>query len=427
MRNFTVSGAPGSSVACDLLPWVVSHFVAAASFGQQVPCNYSIAKIDASTCAPSDAKVTPYGIGVDGCWVGYVVDCAPPGYYHAVSWSPEGGTVSLPLPPGTAESFGVAINGRGTIVGTCDNRAVVWRNRAYFEIPTIDGGWSGSSAINDSDTVVGAREVPDGQGGVAGLPFIWKDGAVTDLDVRLLGFQGGYASAVSNTEFVVGDAYIGQASTGFRWQNGTLTLLQPLPGAPWGYVVGVSDSGVAVGNSRFVHLPGFDGPYLPTIWSADGTPEQLPLLPGYLEGSCVAVNASGVILGQVTGRTDPRLPYSRWVVWIDRVAYPITPRIPSSTASAFVPYDLNASGQIIGVGPVSRPGVANSVRGVWIISPQPLLGDLNGDCQVNGPDLALLLNAWGPAAPGAAADLNADGIVDGADLGTLLSAWGTTP
>jgi hypothetical protein len=49
-----------------------------------------------------------------------------------------------------------------------------------------------------------------------------------------------------------------------------------------------------------------------------------------------------------------------------------------------------------------------------------LPGDLNGDGQVNGADLGILLANWGTAGAG---DLNSDGTVDGADLGALLSNW----
>jgi formylglycine-generating enzyme required for sulfatase activity len=61
-------------------------------------------------------------------------------------------------------------------------------------------------------------------------------------------------------------------------------------------------------------------------------------------------------------------------------------------------------------------------------------GDLNGDSQVNGADLGILLNAWGPCPngnPGCPGDLDADGSVggsvDGADLGILLASWGDCP
>ncbi len=49
------------------------------------------------------------------------------------------------------------------------------------------------------------------------------------------------------------------------------------------------------------------------------------------------------------------------------------------------------------------------------------VGDLNGDCAVDGADLGLLLSDWGLG--GSPADLNGDGTVDGADLGLLLSGW----
>jgi hypothetical protein len=49
-------------------------------------------------------------------------------------------------------------------------------------------------------------------------------------------------------------------------------------------------------------------------------------------------------------------------------------------------------------------------------------GDLDGDGQVGGADLGLLLASWGTDDP--VADLNGDGVIDGADLGVLLSLWG---
>ena len=46
--------------------------------------------------------------------------------------------------------------------------------------------------------------------------------------------------------------------------------------------------------------------------------------------------------------------------------------------------------------------------------------DLNGDGQVTGADLGLLLANWGQPGVG---DLDGSGVVDGADLGILLAAW----
>lgn len=55
------------------------------------------------------------------------------------------------------------------------------------------------------------------------------------------------------------------------------------------------------------------------------------------------------------------------------------------------------------------------------VSPQSQIGDINGDGQINGMDLGLLLAAWGSANP--LADLDHDGIVGGGDLGLLLVGW----
>jgi hypothetical protein len=52
------------------------------------------------------------------------------------------------------------------------------------------------------------------------------------------------------------------------------------------------------------------------------------------------------------------------------------------------------------------------------------LGDIDGDGQVSGGDMGLLLAAWGPCTGRCAADLTENGTVDGADIGLLLAAWG---
>jgi hypothetical protein len=48
-------------------------------------------------------------------------------------------------------------------------------------------------------------------------------------------------------------------------------------------------------------------------------------------------------------------------------------------------------------------------------------GDLDGDGDVDGGDLATLLNAWGQGGP---ADINGDGTVDAQDMAVLLNNFG---
>lgn len=53
-----------------------------------------------------------------------------------------------------------------------------------------------------------------------------------------------------------------------------------------------------------------------------------------------------------------------------------------------------------------------------------LIGDLNGDCQVDGADLGLMVAGWGTNDP--TADLDGNGIVNGGDLGIQLGNFGAT-
>ena len=53
-----------------------------------------------------------------------------------------------------------------------------------------------------------------------------------------------------------------------------------------------------------------------------------------------------------------------------------------------------------------------------------LIGDLNGDCVVDGADLGLMGSAWGTSDP--TADIDGNGIVNGGDLGSLLGNFGNT-
>ena len=53
------------------------------------------------------------------------------------------------------------------------------------------------------------------------------------------------------------------------------------------------------------------------------------------------------------------------------------------------------------------------------------LGDLDGDGQVNGTDLGLMLGVWNTGDQ--TADLDGDGTVDGADFGLLIAGWGPCP
>lgn len=74
----------------------------------------------------------------------------------------------------------------------------------------------------------------------------------------------------------------------------------------------------------------------------------------------------------------------------------------------------------------SSGGGASSNVTLQVADIIPCPADLNGDGEVNGADLAILLGSWGRCA-GCNADLTEDGAVDGADLAILLGGWGPCP
>lgn len=101
------------------------------------------------------------------------------------------------------------------------------------------------------------------------------------------------------------------------------------------------------------------------------------------------------------------------------------PACPSGAANARVWFGVRCGQHFL-----VRVGGDNGDRGVGTLTLVETFtaacceGDINGDGQVNGADLGLLIGNWGGAGTG---DLNGDGTVNGADLGILIGHWGPCP
>ena len=65
---------------------------------------------------------------------------------------------------------------------------------------------------------------------------------------------------------------------------------------------------------------------------------------------------------------------------------------------------------------------ASGVGGVELCAP-----DLDGNHQVDGQDLGIMIGRWGTVPPNTRGDLNADLRIDGHDLAQLLAVWGECP
>jgi uncharacterized membrane protein len=127
---------------------------------------------------------------------------------HAFVWDRSNGWVSLE-PPNVQDSFARAINDGGTIVGYIEGQGVAWNStESITKLGDLGGGFSEAMSVNSHNDVVGLSGLdPVGE---QQHPFIWHDGAITDLNVFTsitLGFQEyGVATGLNDNGLAVGVA-----------------------------------------------------------------------------------------------------------------------------------------------------------------------------------------------------------------------------
>ncbi|MFD8891932.1 hypothetical protein [Streptomyces sp. NPDC059566] len=229
-----------------------------------------------------------------------------------VRWGPDGRATALRLLPRALGGAATAINERGEIAGYVSvpgekTRAVRWDTRGrVHDLGSLGGSDSEPSAINDRGTVIGRATDTNG---------IWKAvRAPRGGTFEALPSQEPGARTVSanNADVVVAnvkDRSLRWTGTGTGTGAGTgtgpgVTELQPLRGTARTFVRGINDRGTSVGTSD---------PFAVT-WDAQGTPTALPVPAGFDRADPVAINATGVVAGNVgSSRTWP----VRWraVVW----------------------------------------------------------------------------------------------------------------
>lgn len=147
-------------------------------------------------------------------------------------------------------------------------------------------------------------------------------------------------------------------------------------------------------------------------------PAALSQIPG-VKGSAIAtVTNTGPLPTAFTFASEP---VAGWTIAFEPAVTAVLD--PGASAQAIV----MATAQSNAVAHTAIISVRREVDGgtrAWTtleLDPATPTPDLNGDGEVNGADLGILLAAWGRGP--SPADLNEDGIVDGADLGVLLAAW----
>lgn len=388
-----------------------------------VPCSYSVLQIQPWSCGGfPPMPPTPLHLNNHGHWVGYVTSCTVSVYYP-IKWTPQTGMVALPIPPGDPNGHATGINDSGLAVGHVGGHSIVWPPEGGYRLLPLGAGSEGR-AVNNAGTIAGMK-----WSGSHWHGFVLEGDHVVDINPEEYGLPPTHVRVMDLSEAGHVAGYMGAKGydRGFRWKDGKMEVLQPLPGAVACRAVAVNSSGVAVGDSRFLQEDGVThSHYRPTLWI--GTEAvALPLLPHYSSGSTRDISDEGIVVGSSATPTMPGLPGVVRALWFGLGApQPLVPLVQTPQWGGFgIPYAINDVGQILASGGTPPMGVPFTVySGVWILTPQFVPGDVTHDCVVDGADLAALLEAWGPVRRSPEpADLNGDGRVNGADLGMLLASW----
>ena len=281
---------------------------------------------------------------------------------HAFRWE-RGVTTDLGALPGGQDSFGGAINSRGSIVGLADvmdpmtgllrGDAAFWQRGHISDLGTLGGPFAAPNAINNREQIVGGglNTIPDAYGGLG--PFLggttqtrallWQHG--TMLDIGTLGGNDAFAISVNERGQIVGNSYtntIANPETGiptldpFFRENGHMFNVGGLGGkkslASW-----MNDRGQIAGTSDVVG----DETKHPFFWQKGSRPHDLGTLGGD-NGTAAWINDAGHIVGEAdlagTGIHHAFL-------WRNGVMQDLRPAGSALCSNAF---SINSSDQVAG-------------------------------------------------------------------------------
>jgi hypothetical protein len=178
----------------------------------------------------------------------------------------------------------------------------------------------------------------------------------------------------------------------------TITHLRPLPDHVGSTVHDVNNAGIAVGYSTPAQVLPFDT--APVVWSANGTPKELPETPGGGKGEALAINDAGVIVGQVAQMDCcGAIVGTRPVRWVPNgSSYTVELLQPAGWVGNGHPSDINGAGVIIGTtftGPGIRPSLFRPGQDPVHLPTSPNHGWAT---RINDGNVAIGMNDGKPAA-----------------------------
>lgn len=211
--------------------------------------------------------------------------------FHPVRWSRDGTITELSLPAGVDFGQTVDINESDTVLGYYQDQRLqihpaVWdASGARTDLSLPPDAYSLVNDMNNAGTVVGYLS-PD--------PVRWNtDGTVTVLDV-LPGHAGGQAVAINDAGTIVGfsSGPGGTPHHAVRWSpDGTVTDLGTLGGG-YSDAVDVNERGAVAGQAQKA-----DGAYHAVRWTPAGGITEL----GSGDSDATAINDLGVVVGTSGG------------------------------------------------------------------------------------------------------------------------------
>src|ERR1044072_7923805 len=193
---------------------------------------------------------------------------------------------------GGSNSRGSSINNRSWIAGFSrltgnqNRHATLWRNDSLFDLGTLGGSEKNSSVV---------WPVKNNRGFIAGI-------SQTDTPEP-------NGESWSCAAFFSGPFRVGYTCLGFRWKDGEMKKLSPLPGGHNSFATGADNQGQVVGwAENGIHDPSCTNgqvlQFRPVVWGPDTDQiRQLPLVAGDSSGAATAINNQGQVVG-ISGACD---------------------------------------------------------------------------------------------------------------------------
>ena len=307
---------------------------------------------------PGGISSEAHAINNKGEVVGQYYDNSNNGDYHAFLWSD--GVMTELLGYGGLNGTAEDINDSGLVVGQSwttgsVSYAVLWRDGIASSIGDLGGGVAWARAINNSGDITGQSFFTAADQINSASAFLKPAGGAMQgigpvgrifLEVKDINNLGQVTGAIINRD--VTNSY-----RAFVYDGISVTDLGKPDGSLWSGASAINDSGHVAGSALFQYSFGTLNRamlYKDGVWID---------FYGGAPSSCVAMNNRGHIVG--THSSNPLQAF----LWKNSQFQVLNSLIPpaSGWSTLTVPYDINDSGQIVGV------GIRNGEQRAFLMSP----------------------------------------------------------